>query len=74
MMSFIPAEDAMSDIEKATISLPEQMVAEIREAAAGAYAGTSEAIRDALRQWRAGADAPLPQAPVQRRRSRRPLE
>ena len=50
----------MSDIEKTTISLLEEMVAEIREAAAGEYAGTSEAIRDALRQWRAGADAPLP--------------
>jgi antitoxin ParD1/3/4 len=43
----------MSDIEKITISLPGEMVAEIKEAvAAGEYANTSEAIREALRQWR----------------------
>ena len=43
----------MSDIAKITISLPEEMVAEIKEAvAAGEYTNTSEAIREALRQWR----------------------
>jgi antitoxin ParD1/3/4 len=43
----------MSDIEKITISLPGEMVAEIKEAvAAGEFTNTSEAIRDALRQWR----------------------
>lgn len=42
----------MSDIEKITISLPGEMVAEIKEAvAAGEYTNTSEAIREALRQW-----------------------
>lgn len=43
----------MSEIEKITISLPAEMVAEIREAvAAGEFTNTSEAIRDALRRWR----------------------
>jgi antitoxin ParD1/3/4 len=43
----------MSDIEKITISLPGEMVAEIKEAvAAGEFTNTSEAIREALRQWR----------------------
>ncbi len=43
----------MSNIEKITISLPGEMVAEIKEAvAAGEFTNTSEAIRDALRQWR----------------------
>ena len=43
----------MSDIEKITISLPGEMVAEIKDAvAAGEFSNTSEAIRDALRQWR----------------------
>ena len=43
----------MGDIEKITISLPGEMVAEIKEAiAAGEYTNTSEAIREALRQWR----------------------
>jgi len=43
----------MSAIEKITISLPEEMLSEIRDAvAAGEYTNTSEAIRDALRQWR----------------------
>ena len=43
----------MSDLEKITISLPGEMVAEIKAAiAAGEYTNTSEAIREALRQWR----------------------
>jgi antitoxin ParD1/3/4 len=43
----------MSDIEKITISLPGEMVAEIKAAvAAGEYTNTSEAVREALRQWR----------------------
>lgn len=43
----------MGTVEKITISLPEEMLAEIKEAvAAGEFTNTSEAIRDALRQWR----------------------
>ena len=43
----------MSKIEKITISLPAEMLAEIKVAvAAGEYTNTSEAIRDALRRWR----------------------
>jgi antitoxin ParD1/3/4 len=43
----------MSDLEKITISLPGEMVAEIKAAIeAGEFTNTSEAIRDALRQWR----------------------
>lgn len=43
----------MSVIEKITISLPAEMLAEVRAAVdAGEFANTSEAIRDALRQWR----------------------
>ena len=43
----------MSTIDKITISLPTEMLAEIRAAvAAGEFANTSEAIRDALRHWR----------------------
>lgn len=43
----------MSTIEKITISLPAEMLAEIHKSvAAGEFANTSEAIRDALRQWR----------------------
>ena len=42
----------MSTLEKITISLPAEMLAEIRTAvAAGEFANTSEAIRDALRRW-----------------------
>jgi antitoxin ParD1/3/4 len=40
-------------LEKITISLPGEMVAEIKAAiAAGEYTNTSEAIREAIRQWR----------------------
>jgi antitoxin ParD1/3/4 len=43
----------MGAIEKITISLPAEMVAEIRAAVeAGEFANTSEAIRDAVRHWR----------------------
>lgn len=43
----------MGAIEKITISLPAEMLAEIRAAvAAGEFTNTSEAIRDALRRWR----------------------
>ncbi len=43
----------MGTVEKITISLPEEMLAEIKEAvAAGEFTSTSEAVRDALRQWR----------------------
>lgn len=43
----------MSRIEKISISLPAEMLAEIKAAvAAGEYTTTSEAIRDALRRWR----------------------
>lgn len=43
----------MGTIEKITISLPEEMLAEIKAAVeAGEFANTSEAIRDALRHWR----------------------
>ena len=43
----------MGAIEKITISLPAEMVAEIRAAVeAGEFTNTSEAIRDAVRHWR----------------------
>ena len=43
----------MSGLEKITISLPGEMLAEIKAAvAAGEFSNTSEAIRDALRHWR----------------------
>jgi len=43
----------MSNLAKITISLPKEMVAEIKAAIrAGEFANTSEAIRDALRRWR----------------------
>lgn len=43
----------MSSIEKITISLPAEMLAEVRAAVtAGEFTNTSEAIRDALRRWR----------------------
>ena len=43
----------MSTLEKITISLPAEMVAEIKAAVtAGEFTNTSEAIRDALRRWR----------------------
>lgn len=42
----------MGAIEKITISLPAEMLAEVRAAVeAGEFTSTSEVIRDALRQW-----------------------
>jgi antitoxin ParD1/3/4 len=43
----------MGALEKITISLPAEMLAEIKAAiGAGEFTNTSEVIRDALRQWR----------------------
>lgn len=43
----------MAALEKITISLPTEMLAEIKAAIeAGEFTNTSEAIRDALRRWR----------------------
>lgn len=43
----------MSGLAKITISLPKEMLAEIKAAIrAGEFTNTSEAIRDALRRWR----------------------
>ena len=43
----------MPGIERLTIALPAPMAAELRQAVeAGEYASTSEAVRDALREWR----------------------
>lgn len=43
----------MSKIEKISIALPHDMVADVKAAVAqGEYATTSEVIRDALRDWR----------------------
>ena len=42
----------MSNIERMTVVVPEQMAAKIRAAvAAGDYASTSEVVRDAMRLW-----------------------
>ena len=42
----------MGTIDKVTISLPSEMLAEIRAAIdAGEFANTSEAVREALRHW-----------------------
>jgi antitoxin ParD1/3/4 len=42
----------MPKVEKLSIALPAEMLAEVRQAvAAGEYASTSEAVRDALRGW-----------------------
>lgn len=42
----------MADIERLTIVLSEAMANQIRDAvAAGEYASTSEAVRDAVRLW-----------------------
>ncbi len=43
----------ISTLKKITISLPAEMLTEIKEAVrAGEFTNTSEAIRDALRRWR----------------------
>jgi len=42
----------MASVEKISIALPAEMVAEVREAVeAGEYASSSEVVRDALREW-----------------------
>jgi antitoxin ParD1/3/4 len=42
----------MANIEKVSISLPREMMDDIRDAVEdGAYATTSEALRDAVRVW-----------------------
>lgn len=42
----------MGAVAKITISLPEEMLAEVKAAVeAGEFTNTSEAIRDALRHW-----------------------
>ena len=43
----------MSSVERITISLPDEMVSEIKSAIeAGEFTNVSEVVRDALRQWR----------------------
>lgn len=43
----------MGALKKITISLPDEMLAEIRAAVeAGEFTNTSEAVREALRGWR----------------------
>jgi antitoxin ParD1/3/4 len=42
----------MSSIEKISIALPPEMVAQVRQAVeTGEYASSSEVVRDALRDW-----------------------
>jgi antitoxin ParD1/3/4 len=42
----------MSNVEKISISLPRDMIEDIRESVErGVYATTSEALRDAVRDW-----------------------
>ena len=71
----------MAALEKITISLPEEMVAEIKAAIeAGEFTNTSEAIRDALRHWRrsrtviALADDELKQLVAEGRASGEPVD
>jgi antitoxin ParD1/3/4 len=71
----------MGALEKITISLPEEMVAEIKAAIeAGEFTNTSEAIRDALRHWRrsrtviALADEELKQLAAEGRASGEPVD
>lgn len=43
----------MSQVEKLSIAMPSEMAAELRAAVeAGDYSSVSEAVRDALRDWR----------------------
>lgn len=71
----------MGALKKITISLPEEMVAEIKAAIeAGEFTNTSEAIRDALRHWRrsrtviALADEDLKQLVAEGRASGEPVD
>ena len=42
----------MSNVEKISVSLPQEMTAIMKDAVStGAYASTSEIVRDALRDW-----------------------
>lgn len=42
----------MSNVEKISVSLPKEMTTILKDAVAtGAYASTSEIVRDALRDW-----------------------
>ena len=42
----------MTSVEKISIALPAEMVAQLREAVeSGEYASSSEVVRDALREW-----------------------
>ena len=42
----------MSSVEKISIALPPEMVAQLRQAVeTGEYASSSEVVRDALRDW-----------------------
>jgi antitoxin ParD1/3/4 len=42
----------MSSVEKISIALPPEMVAQLRQAVeTGEYASSSEVVRDALRHW-----------------------
>jgi antitoxin ParD1/3/4 len=42
----------MASIEKISIALPPEMVAQVRQAVeSGEYASSSEVVRDALREW-----------------------
>jgi antitoxin ParD1/3/4 len=44
----------MGKVEKISISLTGEMLGEVQEAvASGAYASTSEVVREALREWKA---------------------
>jgi antitoxin ParD1/3/4 len=44
----------MANVEEISVELPPEMVAMVRQAVdAGAYASSSEVVRDALREWSA---------------------
>jgi len=67
--------------EKITISLPEEMLGDIKAAIdAGEFTNTSEAIRDALRQWKRSRtvialnDAELRELVAEGRKSGKPVE
>lgn len=71
----------MSELKKITISLPGEMLAEIKAAVeAGEFTNTSEAIRDALRHWRrtrtviAASDEDLRRLVAEGRASGEPVE
>ena len=47
----------MSKLERITVTMPEEMAAKLRDAVeAGAYATTSEIVREAVRDWSADRD------------------